>query len=49
MLVWCLERVRIPLAVALLNDLQVKAADIMNTYVSLSCREKFWAVLDPEF
>ena len=44
-----LETVRIALTLAALNDLQVKSADIQNTYVSEPCQEEIWAVLGPEW
>ena len=43
------ETVRIALTIAALNDLQVKAGDIMNAYVTASCSEKIWTVLGKEF
>ena len=36
------ETVRIVLTIAALNDLQVKAGDVMNTYVTAPCSEKIW-------
>ena len=43
------ETVRIALTIAALNDLQVKAGDVMNAYVTEPCSEKIWTVLGKEF
>jgi Reverse transcriptase (RNA-dependent DNA polymerase) len=43
------ESVRIALTLAALNDLEVKASDIMNAYLTSPCEEKIWTVLGPEF
>jgi len=43
------ETVRIALTVAALNDLEVKAADILNAYISAPIKEKVWCVLGPKF
>ena len=43
------ETVRLALTIAVLNDLQVKAADIMNAYVTAPITETIWTVLGPEF
>ena len=43
------ETVRITHTIPTLNDCQMKAADIMNAYVTTPCLEKIWTVLDPEF
>jgi hypothetical protein len=43
------ETVRIALTIAALNDLEVKAADILNAYISAPIKEKVWCVLGPEF
>jgi hypothetical protein len=45
------ETVRIALTIAALNDLEVKAADILNAYISAPIKEKvwLWCVLGPEF
>jgi hypothetical protein len=43
------ETVCIALTLATLNDLEVKAADILNAYISAPIKEKVWCVLDPEF
>jgi hypothetical protein len=34
---------------AALNDLQVKAGDIQNAYLTAPCREKIVTVCGPEF
>jgi hypothetical protein len=34
---------------AALNDLQVKAGDVLNTYITAPCKEKVWTILGPEF
>jgi hypothetical protein len=43
------ESVRIALTLAALNDLQVKASDVMNAYLTAPCEEKIWTILGPEF
>ncbi len=43
------ETVRIALTIAALNDLKVKAADILNAYISAPIKEKVWCALGPEF
>jgi hypothetical protein len=43
------ETVRIALTLATLNDLEVKAADILNAYISAPIKEKVWCVLGPDF
>jgi hypothetical protein len=42
------ESVRIALTLAALNDLQVKASDVMNAYLTAPCEEKIWTILGPE-
>ena len=42
------ETVRLVLAIFSLNGLQVKADDIMNTYVTDPITENIWTVLGPE-
>ena len=37
------------LTISALNGLQVKAADIMNTYFTAPITENIWTVLGPEF
>ncbi len=43
------EIIRIALTPAALNDLEVKAADILNAYISAPIKEKVWCALGPEF
>ena len=43
------ETVRIALTIAALHDLEVKAADIQNAYLTAPCLEKIWTKLGPEF
>ena len=43
------ETVPIALNIAALNNLQVKAGDVMNAYVTAPCSEKIWTVLGKEF
>ena len=43
------ETVRLALTIAALNDLEVKAGDIMNAYVTAPITEKVWTVLGPEW
>ena len=43
------ESIRVALTLAALNDLSVKVADIMNSYVTAPVREKVWTVLGSEF
>ena len=43
------ESVRIVLTMAALNDLEVKAADIQNAYLTAPVSEKIWTRLGPEF
>mmetsp|Transcript_44940 Transcript_44940/g.109124 ORF Transcript_44940/g.109124 Transcript_44940/m.109124 type:complete len:481 (-) Transcript_44940:1244-2686(-) len=43
------ESVRIALTIAALNDLEVKAADIQNAYLTAPPKEKVWIRLGPEF
>jgi len=42
------ESVHIALLIAALNDLEVKATDVQNAYVTAPCTEKVWTVLGPE-
>jgi hypothetical protein len=39
------ESVRIALTIAALNNLQVKASNIMNAYLTSPCEENIWTVL----
>jgi hypothetical protein len=43
------ETIRIALTIPALNDLEVKAADILNAYTSAPIKEKVWCALGPEF
>ena len=43
------ETVRIALTIAALNDLQVKAGNVMNAYVTAPCSKKIWNFLGKEF
>ena len=43
------DSVRIALMMAALHDLEVKAADIQNAYLTAPCTEKIWTVCGPEF
>ena len=48
-IVFSCQIVRLGFTIAALNGLQVKAADIMNAYVTAHITEKIWTVLGPEF
>jgi hypothetical protein len=37
------------LTIAALNDLEVKAADILNAYIPAPTKEKVWRALGPKF
>ncbi len=37
------------LLLAALNDLQVKASDVLNAYITAPVKEKVWTILEPEF
>jgi hypothetical protein len=39
----------IALMLAALNDLQVKAGDVLNAYITAPVKEKVWTILGPEF
>ena len=43
------ETVWISHTLAALNDLEVKASDSQNTYLTAPCEEKIWTTLGPEF
>ena len=43
------ESVRIALTMAALHDVEVKAADIQNAYLTAPCSEKIYTVVGPEF
>ena len=43
------DTVQIALTIAALNDLEVKASDIQNAYLTVPCEEKIWTTLGPKF
>ena len=43
------ETVRIAFTIAALNNLQVKAGDVMNAYVTAPCSENIWTFLGKYF
>ena len=43
------EKVSIALTISALNNLQVKAGDVINAYVTAPCSEKIWTFLGKEF
>jgi len=43
------DSVRIYLALAALNDLELLSGDIENAYLTAPCREKVWLKAGPEF
>lgn len=43
------ETVRLALMIAALNDLEVKAGDVLNAYLTATNTEKIWTVLGPEW
>ena len=43
------ETVRISLKMLASNNMSVKTADIMNTYIKAPCRENMYTILGPEF
>ena len=43
------DSVRLALLIASLNDLDISACDIGNTYLNAECREKLWTVAGSEF
>jgi Reverse transcriptase (RNA-dependent DNA polymerase) len=43
------DSVRIALLVAALNDLDLKACDIQNAYLTADCRERIYTIAGPEF
>ena len=43
------ETVRIALTIVALNEIQVKAGDVMNAYVTAPCSKNIWTVLGKEF
>ena len=44
-----LDTVRIALMIAAVNDLEVKAGDVLNAYLTATNSEKIWTVLGPEW
>jgi hypothetical protein len=43
------ETVRLALTVAALNKIDMRAADVLNAYITAPCGEKIWTTLGPEF
>jgi hypothetical protein len=43
------QTVRLALTVAALNDIDVWAADVLNTYITAPCCKRIWTTLGPEF
>ena len=43
------DMVRIALTISALNDLEVKASDVMNEFLTAPCAEKIWTTLGAEF
>ena len=43
------ESVRIALAIAALNRLDILECDIQNAYLTVMCRELIWTTAGPEF
>ena len=43
------ESVRIALTFASLNELELKAGDVENSYITAPITEKVWTILGPEF
>ncbi len=43
------KTVRIALMLAARNDLQVKAGDVLNAYITAPVKEKVWTILRPKF
>ena len=43
------ETSRIALTIAALNDLEVKASNVMNAFLTAPCAENIWTTLGPEF
>ena len=41
--------IQIALTIAALNELEVMACDIQNTYMTADCHEKIWTRAGPEF
>jgi hypothetical protein len=43
------ETVRLALTFASLNDLKVKAGDVLTPYITTPVKEKAWTILGPKF
>jgi hypothetical protein len=43
------ETVQIALLLAVLNDIDIWATDVLNAYITVPCREKIWTTLGKEF
>jgi hypothetical protein len=43
------KTVHIALMLAALNDLQVKAGDVLNAYITTPVKKKVWTILRPKF
>ena len=43
------ETVRIALLVAVLNNIDIWAADVLNFYITMPCHENIWTILGKEF
>ncbi len=43
------ETMRLALTFASLNDLEVKAGNVLNAYITAPVKEKVWTILGPEF
>ena len=43
------ESVQIAFLTMALNDLQICAADLTNTYINANCCKKIWTVAGPKF
>jgi len=43
------ETIRIALLMAVLNNVDIWAADVLNTYITVPCHEKIWTILGKKF
>ena len=43
------EPMHIALLVAVLSDVDIWAADVLNSYITLPCHKKIWTTLEKEF
>ena len=43
------DSVRIAFVLAALNELDIRACDIQNAYLTADCREKIYTIAGPEF